>query len=79
MPIPAFTEPLGLQAAYARILNPPFLHGRQVAYEHHVGSWATTKIAQHFTHGKWLITPEQAFPVTNTLGGGDLVKNQISL
>lgn len=67
MPIPAFTEPLGLQAAYDRILNPPFLQGRsRVAYEHHVGSWATTKIAQHFNHGKWLITPEQALPVTNS-------------
>jgi hypothetical protein len=75
MPIPAFTEPLGLQAAYARILNPPDLQGRAgVAYEHHVGSWATTKIAQHFSHGKWLITPEQALPVTNTQGGPDRVK-----
>lgn len=73
---PAFTEPPGLQAAHARNLNPPYLRGRQVAYEHHVGSWATTKIAQHFTLDKWLITPEQALPAANTLGGADLVKTR---
>lgn len=63
-PIPAFAEPLGIKLAGLRLLNPP----KNIPYEHHVASWAMTKIAQHFNQAKWVITPEQAHSTRNTAG-----------
>lgn len=64
-PIPTFVEPIGIQLAQDRLLNPP----QVIPYEHHVGSWAMTKIAQHFHQAKWVITPEQALSTSETIQG----------
>lgn len=60
-----FVEPIGIQLAQARLLNPP----DGTPYEHHVGSWAMTKIAQHFNQANRVITPEQGLNTELTLPG----------
>lgn len=60
----AYTPSLALQAALARILNPPSVFNQENEqverkYEHHVATWACTKLKEVFSKEKWAITPEQ--------------------
>ncbi|KAL8906522.1 MAG: hypothetical protein Q9171_006237 [Xanthocarpia ochracea] len=53
--VPNYCGKKGLQKALRRIIE----HPQESFYEHHVGSWANTMLAQVFTDDKWIITPEQ--------------------
>ena len=66
-PIPLFTEPIGVQLARSRLMEPPL----GTPYEHHVASWAVTRIAQHFHQPQWVITPEQALSTSETVKNDD--------
>ncbi len=60
-----YTPSLALQGALERIKNPPFVYhekkeGVQTKYEHHVATWACTKLKEVFSNEEWAITPEQA-------------------
>jgi hypothetical protein len=60
-----YTPSLPLQGALERIKNPPVVYNRKnepvpTRYEHHVSTWACTKLSETFTSsGDWAITPEQ--------------------
>lgn len=60
---------LALQGALERIKNPPAVFNKKnepvhTKYEHHVGTWACTKLKEVFSHGDWAITSEQTDPNT---------------
>lgn len=60
----SYTPSLALQGALERIKNPTQIYNKknelvQTKYEHHVGSWACTKLKQVFSNENWAITPEQ--------------------
>lgn len=50
-PIPSYQQNLALELAMNRI------ESSERSFEHHTGSWATTKISNHF-NGDWVLTPE---------------------
>jgi len=61
---------LALQGTIERIKNPPKVLNTknelvQRDYEHHVGTWACTKLKEIFSDNSWAITPEQKDPNTN--------------
>jgi hypothetical protein len=68
---------LALLAAVERIKNPPTIQTKtnqqvKTKYEHHVATWATTKLCQTFPLTEdWCITPEQRDP--NTKKKPDLI------
>jgi hypothetical protein len=64
-----YTPSLALQGAVERIKNPPVVLNKknehvQTKYEHHVGTWACTKLKEIFFDQNWAITPEQMDPNT---------------
>lgn len=50
-PLPSYQQNLALELAMKRIRS------STKSFEHHVGSWATTKISNHF-NGDRVLTPE---------------------
>lgn len=59
-----YTSSLALKAALGRIETPSdqYFEESTIAfknYEHHVGTWACTKLKEIFHGGRWAITPEQ--------------------
>ena len=64
-----YTPSLALQGALERIKNPPKTFNEhnelvETKYEHHVGTWACTKLKEIFSNGMWAITAEQIDPYT---------------
>ena len=66
----SYTPSLALQGAIERIKNPPPALNKKknkyikTKYEHHVGTWACTKLKEVFSDQNWAITPEQKDPNT---------------
>lgn len=59
-----YTPSLALQAALDRINHPPQVYNKKneavnTSFEHHVGTWANTKLKEVFKQEHWTITPEQ--------------------
>jgi hypothetical protein len=59
-----YTPSLALQAALDRINHPPQVFNKknepvETEFEHHVGTWACTKLKEVFNQEHWAITPEQ--------------------
>ena len=64
-----YTPSLALRGALERLINPPptFQVEKEPVYrpyEHHVGTWACTKLKEEFSADFWAITPEQRDPHT---------------
>ena len=66
-----YTPSLALRGALERIINPPVTWDNTKkgyvpkSYEHHVATWACTKLKEEFSSNIWTITPEQTDPNTN--------------
>lgn len=64
-----YTPSLALQGPLQRTKNPPKIYNKKgeavhTEYEHHVATWACTKLKEVFSHGDWAVTPEQTDPHT---------------
>ena len=59
-----YTPSLALQGAFERMINPPMIFNKKnepvtTKYEHHIATWACTKLKEVFSSEIWAITPEQ--------------------